>query len=152
MRGSLPKICLISSHGGHLHELMNAIKGVDASFYWVTYKTNHTRLLLKERKHYFIIDPNIYLWKYFINGIQSVFHIIKERPKIIISTGAGIAIPTIIIGKYLLSSKILYVESAAAVTQPSKTGRFIYKHSDLFLVQWQDLLKFYPRAKYAGLL
>ncbi|MEM5600081.1 hypothetical protein AAHB61_03905 [Bacillus cereus] len=26
----------------------------------------------------------------------------------------------------------------------------MYKHADLFLVQWEDMKKFYPNAKYGG--
>ncbi|QKY70305.1 hypothetical protein Len3610_12510 [Lentibacillus sp. CBA3610] len=32
----------------------------------------------------------------------------------------------------------------------TRTGRFMYKHADLFIVQWESLLKFYPGAVYGG--
>lgn len=146
------KICCISSHGGHLHELTEAIKGVQGDMYWVTYKTKHTAEILKDKPHYFIIDPVTNKLKFIINGFQSIWHLLIERPKVIISTGAGMAFPTLIIGKYLLGSKIIYVESAAAVIEPSKTGLAMYKHADLFLIQWESLRDFYPNAKYIGLL
>lgn len=57
-----------------------------------------------------------------------------------------------IIGKYLFRSKLVFVESAAMVVQPSKTGRAIYKYCDLFLIQWESLRKFYPNAKFVGIL
>jgi len=146
------KICCISSHGGHLHELTQAIKGVHGDMYWVTYKTKHTAMVLKDKPHYFIIDPVTNKFKFVLNGFQSLWHLLKERPDVIISTGAGMAYPTLMLGKYLLRSKIIYVESAAAVTEPSKTGISIYKHADLFLIQWESLRSFYPNAKYTGLL
>ena len=37
-----PKICLTSSAGGHLHELLLAIKNVDTkNSYWVMYDSPH---------------------------------------------------------------------------------------------------------------
>ena len=120
--------------------------------YWVTFKTKHTDTLLKDKPHYFIIDPVTSKFKFIINAFQSLCHILKERPKVIISTGAGMAIPTMLLGKFLLKSRIIYVESAAAVIEPSRTGRFMYKYADLFLIQWETLKEFYPNAKYVGIL
>lgn len=148
----IKKICLVSSHGGHLHEIISATKGVVGDMYWVTYKTPHTEALLAQKRHYFIIDPVTSKVKFIFNAVESLWHLFRERPDVIISTGAGIAIPTMLIGKYLFHSKIIYVESAAAVVEPSRTGRFIYPHSDLFLIQWEELRKFYPKAKYVGVL
>lgn len=146
------KICCISSHGGHLHELTEATQGVLGDMYWVTFKTKHTEALLKEKSHYFVIDPVTSKPKFLLNAFQSLYHILRERPKVIISTGAGIAIPTMLLGKFLLGSKIIYVESAAAVIEPSRTGQFMHKYADLFLIQWESLKKFYPNAKYVGVL
>lgn len=146
------KICCISSHGGHLHELSEAIKGVSGNMYWVTYRTKHTEVLLKDKPHYFIIDPVTSRPKFIFNAIQSLYHILRERPRVIISTGAGIAIPSMLLGKFLIGSKIIYIESAAAVIEPSKSGSFIYKYADLFLIQWETLKEFYPNAKYVGVL
>ncbi|WP_418495662.1 PssD/Cps14F family polysaccharide biosynthesis glycosyltransferase [Coprobacter sp.] len=146
------KICLISSHGGHLHELTRSIQNVRGYMYWVTFRTKHTEALLKDKPHYFVIDPVTSKLKFLLNTFQSLYHLLRERPKVIISTGAGIAIPTMMLGKYLFGAKIIYVESAAAVIEPSRTGQFIYKHADLFLIQWESLKSFYPNAKYIGVL
>lgn len=147
------KICCVSSHGGHLHELEEALKDVDQShMYWVTYKTKHTRMVMesKHRKHYFIIDPVTSKPLFVVNGFQSLWHLLIERPNVVISTGAGMAYPTLVLAKKLLKSKIIYIESAAAVTQASKTGKSIYPLADLFLIQWESLRTEYPNAIYTG--
>ena len=146
------KICLISSHGGHLRELLNASADVIGQKYYVTFKTRHTVEMLVNLPHYFIIDPYKSFGKFVLNAVQSLKHTFKERPDIVISTGAGIAIPTILLCKFLLKSRIVFIESAANVINPSKTGKFLYKHVDLFMIQWPGLQKFYPRAVYCGLL
>jgi len=146
------KICLVSSHGGHLHELMNATKDLEGNFYWVTYKTKHTSKILQEEKHYFVIDPHLSKIKFVFNAFQSLFHLLKERPQVIISTGAGIALPTLVLGKFLFNSKVIYIESVACVNELSKSGAYMYEKADLFLVQWDNLIKKYPQSKNVDIL
>lgn len=152
MKNKQIKVCLVSSHGGHLHELSEAVQGLAYKTYWVTYKNENTQRSLHNQPHYFILDPCTSKIKYAINAVQSLYHLIKERPLVIISTGAGIAIPTILLGKFIFRSKIIYIESAACVVQPSRSGRFLYKYADLFLIQWTTMQRYYPNAKYTGIL
>jgi hypothetical protein len=49
-----------------------------------------------------------------------------------------------------MKSKIIYIESFARVYNASLTGRLVYGIADMFLVQSEELLKVYPRAKYVG--
>jgi len=142
---------LISSHGGHLHELTKATDHVRGKKYFVTHKTPHTQQLLEDKTKYFVIDPHLSKWKYLLNTFQSLRHILLERPDVVISTGAGIVIPSMLICKIILGSKIIYIESAACVEKASKTGSFMYKYADLFLVQWPDMLHHYKKAVYVGL-
>lgn len=146
------KICCISSHGGHLHEMIGAMKGIEGNIVWLTHKTKASQVTLKEKPHHFILDPNVSKLKFFINAVQALWYLIIERPKVIVSTGSGIALPMMFFGKYLFGAKLVFVESAAMVVQPSRTGRAIYKHCDLFLIQWETLKEFYPNAKFVGIL
>ena len=76
----------------------------------------------------------------------------KERPDLIVSTGAEIAIPVILIGK-LFGATSVYVECGAQVVNPSVTGRVMYWLSDHLFLQWHELTKVYgPKAKFAGSL
>lgn len=45
---------------------------------------------------------------------------------------------------------IIYIESFARVDEASLTGKLMYPLADLFLVQWEDMLKVFPKAIYAG--
>jgi UDP-N-acetylglucosamine:LPS N-acetylglucosamine transferase len=87
-----------------------------------------------------------------VSGIIKTFLILlREKPDFLFSTGSEIAIPAFYFGKFLFHAKLIYLECSAQVHQPSLTGRFLYPITDLFLVQWESLLKQYgPRAKYAG--
>lgn len=146
------KICCISSHGGHLHEMMGAMDGIEGNIVWITQKTKASQATLAGKSHHFILDPNVSKIKFAINAIQALWYLVLERPKVIVSTGSGIALPMMLFGKFLFGAKLVFVESAAMVVQPSRTGRAIYKYCDLFLIQWETLREFYPNAKYVGIL
>lgn len=76
----------------------------------------------------------------------------RERPELVVSTGAEIAIPAVCVAK-LLRIPVIYVECGAQVRTPSGSGRVIYHLADAFFVQWPELLGAYgPRARYAGSL
>jgi len=149
------KICLTCSAGGHLHQLRLATKDINlpADYYWVLYETIHTKKFAEGKDCYFIrnFQPTE-KYTFIINSIQSFFILLKKRPDIIISTGAGVAVPTIFLGKKLFKSKIIFICSAANVTEPSRTPIWVYKYSDLFLTQWEEMLQFFPNAINIGIL
>lgn len=75
----------------------------------------------------------------------------KYRPKVIISTGSNIAVSLFLIGK-LHGSKIIYIETRAKVYARSMTGILVRHLADQIFVQWPEMLKLYPEAKYCGTL
>jgi len=136
----------ISSGGGHLTELLASIPGdIKDEISYITVKNGHTKMSLKNSNRRFIIDPHTVKAKYLINLIHAFFLFIIIRPKVIISTGAGIAIPFMMIGK-LFGSKLIFIETGARVYTASRSGEFMYKYADKFFVQYKDLLKKYPNA------
>lgn len=142
--------------GGHFAELRLATKDIDEDeydIYWLTFRSAHLKTFLKDRRHHYVINVKPRSkWTWAVNALQSLWFLIKERPDCIISTGSGMAYPTILFGKKLLGSKVIYVCSAADVTSPSRTPAAAYKHSDLFCVQWEEMTEVFPEAKYIGVL
>ena len=55
------------------------------------------------------------------------------------------------IGK-IFGSKIIYIETLANSSTKTSTGRLVYLFADLFVVQWEEMLKLYPKAKYWGMI
>lgn len=153
---SKPKICMACSPGGHFTELRLAVKNInedDYDIYWLTFKSEHLKSFLSNKKFHYVINVNPRKkWTWIINAIQSLWFLIKENPDCIISTGSGMAFPSIYFGKKLFKCKIIYICSAADVTKPSRTPLVAYKYSDLFCVQWPEMLKIFPNAKYIGVL
>ena len=83
------------------------------------------------------------------NTIQSIGIMIKEKPDVIITTGVLAMIPICLLGK-LTRKKVVYIESFAKVSSGTLSGKFMYHLADLFVVQWESMLKVYPKAIYAG--
>ena len=70
---------------------------------------------------------------------------LKEKPDIVISTGALATIPMCIVAN-LFRRKIIFIESFAKINSPTLTGKLLYKFADKFFVQWESMKEFYPNA------
>ena len=143
-------LLIICSGGGHLTEANYALKNYKGKRLILSnhnlHKINSNET---DTKYIKIINPHKNYFFYFLNCIQVLVIYLSYNPKIIFSTGAGIAIPMCIIGKFL-GSKIIFLESGCRIKELSKTGKFMYKLADKFIVQWKDLTKYYPKAVYTG--
>ena len=51
------------------------------------------------------------------------------------------------IGK-LFKRKIIYIETMANINHKTLTGKIVYPIANLFVVQWKNMLKLYPKAIY----
>ena len=150
-----PTICLACSAGGHLRELQLAIGDIPNRWhcYWLTLKTTSTKAFLKDKEHVFLTNFQPQKkWTLIINGFQAILWVLIKRPDAIITTGAGVTVPTVFFAKKLLKTKIIFINSAADVTHASKTPIWIEKYADLFLVQWEDMKKIFPNATCIGVL
>lgn len=153
------KILFISSTGGHLSELM-ALKPLFKKYECeiITEKTNSTISLKKKygkKIHYLIYGTKHYMFSYIfktpINIFKSLYLYLKIRPKVIITTGAHTAVWMCYIGK-LFRSKIIYIETLANINTKTLSGKLIYPIADKFIVQWEEMLKLYPKAIYGGFI
>ena len=84
-----------------------------------------------------------------INILKSIALYFKLKPEFIITTGVHTAVPICLLGHFL-GAKVIYIDSFANISSKSLTGKILYKYTDLFLVQWESMLKLYPKAKYEG--
>lgn len=143
------KICIVCSGGGHLTEAKLATSTMSYPRYYVTFYSPHHKY--EKDKYYHVINPYRNISKFFINFCQSYKIFKKEKPDIIITTGASVAISTCLIAK-IFRKKVIFVESSGNPLTASVTGRFLYKIVDLFYVQWSEQLKFFSKARCIGSL
>jgi len=143
------KICIVSSSGGHLTEvqMLRPAYAQFEHFFVLNFKVALMDQMIG--RTYFIKHSERDL-KFFINLVESFKILWKERPDIILSTGAGPAVPVSLMGRYFFSCKIIFIETMAAVYKPSLTGRIMYKFADHFYYQWPYLSKYYPRGIFGG--
>ena len=69
----------------------------------------------------------------------------KERPDIIISSGAAVAVPFFYLGK-LFGAKLIYIEVFDRIDKPTLTGKLVYPIVDKFIVQWEEQKRVYKKA------
>lgn len=145
-----PKIALACSAGGHLTELSQLAPFYDQyEHFFVTFKRPDSDELAKTKKVFFVERPARNPFKTIHNFWQSWKILQKEKPNLVLSTGADVAIPILLLGK-LLGKKVIFVESFCRTEQPSWSGRMAYLFSDLFIYQWKELEAFFPKGKFGG--
>ena len=151
------KVLFISSTGGHLNELMQLSPLFEKYNYYIVTEKDKANENLKnkyEKKLFFLPYGTrakifTYIFKYFFLCLKTIYLYARIRPKVIITTGTHTAGPMCIIGK-IFRSKIIYIETFANTNKKTATGRLIYPIADLFIVQWEEMLKLYPKAVYGG--
>jgi UDP-N-acetylglucosamine:LPS N-acetylglucosamine transferase len=147
------KICYAASSGGHLEEILSLSKlNTLYDSFFITEKTQYAVDCGKTKVYFFeqVNRKDKFLFaKLALIFCKAFFVFFREKPDIIISTGALMAVPVCFAGK-LMKKKIIYIESIARVKSASVAGKLIYHFADLFIVQWENLKKVYPRAVCGG--
>lgn len=153
----MKRVLFISSTGGHFSELMQLEPMfLKYDYHIITEKTKSNANLKKKynKKINFLLygtkDKRLtYPFKFLYNCILSLIFYIKIKPQYIITTGAHTSVPMCYIGKFF-KSKIIFIETFANSETKTLSGKMVYPISDLFIVQWPNMLKLYPRAVYKG--
>lgn len=146
------KICLTCSAGGHLTQIRKLEKFYRKyDYFFVTFFSKPIEELAKRERFYFVKDPGRNLFKFLINTLQSLKVFLREEPDVIISTGAGVAIAMCWWGR-IFGKKVIFIEDWCVVDKPSLSGRMVYPIANLFIIQWEQLQKYYHKAKFGGAL
>tara|TARA_B100000989_G_scaffold43163_1_gene27488 strand:+ start:2357 stop:2803 length:447 start_codon:yes stop_codon:yes gene_type:complete len=141
----MKKFCLVCSGGGHLSEILQIKKNSNIkNFFFII----NSKINFQNKKKIYFISHGVRGIKLLINFIEIFYIFLRERPNIIISTGASVALPACIIGKLFFKTKFIFFETVTRIKKPSLTGKIMYKLSDEFYYQWKSLKKFYPNGKH----
>ena len=145
------KVCIVSSCGGHLTEVRSLRPAYER--YEHFYVLNDKALLpddMKDRTYF--ITHSERDWKFLLNLWEAFQVLRKERPHIILSTGAGPAVPFVIVGRLFFHTYTVYIETITSVNSPSLTGKIMRRMAHSCFYQWESLRQFFPRGEYGGLL
>ncbi|MBD2355789.1 UDP-N-acetylglucosamine--LPS N-acetylglucosamine transferase [Tolypothrix sp. FACHB-123] len=142
------KVLLVCSSGGHF-------KGIEQlrpyweqhERVWVTFKTATTQAALAQETVYWAFSPtNRNLPNLFKNLLLAFQVISQTQPDLIISTGAGVAVPFLILGK-LFGSKTAFIESVTRIQTLSLSAKLVLPFLSVLYVQWPQLQARYPQAE-----
>lgn len=146
------RVCIVCSSGGHLAQLhcLDAWwKGHER--FWVSFdKPDAVSMLAGERVYWGHHPTNRNLKNLLKNTVMAVRVLARERPELIVSNGAGIAVPYFWVGKLLFGAKTVYVEVYDRIDSPTLTARLVHPVLDQMVAQWEDQRAFYPEAVVLG--
>lgn len=149
----MKKICFAASSGGHIEEIIRLFPLTENRDCFLFTERARFESSVIGKKVYKVVQVNrkefLFVFKLIGITMKSLYIMLKERPDVVISTGALATVPICLIAR-LMGKKLIYIESFARIESPSLSGKFLYKYADLFLVQWEEMLKYYPKAKYVG--
>jgi len=150
------KVCLAASGGGHVRQLLD-LQPVwsEHDYFFVTEDTALGHTLGQDHPTHFVPHfawgqaklgaPFRMLRSAFVSLVRSAKIIMRERPDVLITTGAGAVFPTLLWAK-LFGARVVMIESFARFEKPSLFGRIASRFANDIVVQSAKLDGYYPRA------
>ncbi len=147
----MPRVLAVSSSGGHwvqLLRLSSAWTNCDTAY--VTTESSYRSKIYQEfgttqsepsnvPRFYSVRPASGWNKIKLLQQLCQVFLIlIKERPDIVISTGATVGFFALVIAK-ALGGKTIWVDSIANAQKISRSGELVSRWADLYLTQWEHL-------------
>ena len=144
------KILIVSSVGGHLDEVSLLLDGL---------REHECTLVVNDRcsppsfpfSRVYRISHAERDWRVLLNFHECARILLAERPDVVLSAGAGPAVPMMLLSR-LAGARTVFVETAASVSTMSMTGRMLRHVADAFFVQWPGLVARYPGTTLARLV
>ena len=115
--------------------------------------TKELKKVYREKINYLVYGTKskkfTYPFKFLYNCLKSFILFIKIRPQYVVTTGTHTAVPMCYFAK-LFRKKVVFIETFANSQTKTMSGKMVYPIADLFIVQWEEMLKLYPKAIYGG--
>lgn len=146
------KVCLVGSSGGHLtHLYMLKPFWENRERFWVTFDKEDARSLLEGEKMYSCYFPTNRNIKNLIRNTFLAYKVLKkEKPDLIISSGAAVSVPFFYLGKFLFGAKVVYIEVFDRIDKSTMSGKLVHPIADLFIVEWEEMKNVYSKAVNLG--
>lgn len=141
---------MVCSPGGHLQQML-ALRPAweDLDRFWVTLEGPDVEVLLADEQVRLAHGPTNRSLKNLLRNLRLAWTVMRrERPDAVLSTGAGVAVPFLVLGR-LLGSRTVYVESLTRTESLSLSGRMVYPFVAEFYVQWPGTTRL-RRARHVG--
>ena len=145
------RVALVGSSGGHLAQLLALAPFWEQhERFWVTFDTEDAISLLADERSYWCFRPTNRNFPNLVRNTILAWRILRrERPDLIVSTGAAVAVPFFWVGR-LLGARTVFIEVIDRMDHGTWTGRLIRPVATRILIQWPEQAKFYPRGRLIG--
>ncbi|HSK25735.1 MAG TPA: hypothetical protein VK894_02360 [Jiangellales bacterium] len=146
--GGPVRVCLAYSPGGHCTELRKALEQSDLPpAVHVSFRPGgHQREEWPDAvRYHWLVHPRRNLLRLTANLLQALVVVLRERPQVVVASGADVTVAFVILAKLLCRAHVVFIESGGELG-PTLSGRLCYPFSDYFVVQWPEQAVRYPRA------
>ena len=150
--GERLRVLMACSTGGHLAQLYTLKPWWRRhDRVWVTFDKADARGHLAGEKVVWAHHPTTRNIPNTIRNFFLALRVVRRyRPDIVVSDGAGVALPFFVAAK-LFRVPTVYIEVFERIDRnPTLTGRLCYPMSDLFLLQWEEQRRMYPKGVVIG--
>ena len=147
------KVLLVGSSGGHLTQLV-ALEPWwrDLQRVWVTFGTVDARTQLAGEDVHWAHHPTTRNVPNLVRNAWLAVRLLRQtRPDVVVSTGAGVALPFFVVAR-LMGIVTAYIEVYDRVDSRTLTARLCRPFTTVFCVQWEEQRRLYPGAHVIGCL
>jgi UDP-N-acetylglucosamine:LPS N-acetylglucosamine transferase len=144
-------VLLVSTQGGHLAHLI-ALRGwwEGKDRLWVCPDSPDVLDRLAGERVVPSYSPTTRNLPNLLRNLALAVRVLRsERPALVVSAGAGVAVP-FFVGAWVLGIPSVFIEVYDRVDTPTMTGRLCGPFTTRRMVQWQSQLEFYPDARLVG--
>jgi beta-1,4-N-acetylglucosaminyltransferase len=147
------RVMMVCSSGGHLLQLYRLKPWWERhDRLWVTFRMPDSLSLLAGERVAFGHHPTTRNIPNLVRNLFLARRLVRRyRPDVIVSSGAGVAVPFFLLGR-LHRARTIYIEVYDRIDLPTVTGKLCYPLSNLFLLQWEQQRRFYPKGQVIGRL
>lgn len=145
------RVMLVCSSGGHLAQLLQLRSWYEAHHrVWVSFDLPDVRSQLAGEEVVWGHHPTTRnIPNLLRNTVLAIRELRRLRPDVIVSDGAGLAVPFFWFGR-LLGARTVFLEVYDRIDSATMTGRLVQPVADLMIVQWPEQLSLYRKAVLGG--
>nr|WP_198955402.1 hypothetical protein [Kineosporia sp. R_H_3] len=149
--GERLRLLLVGSSGGHLAQL-TALDPWSAAHdrHWVCFDTPDAVSILAGESVTWAYHPTTRHLPNLLRNLGLAWRVMREeRPDVVLSTGAGVALPFFVLAR-LFGVPAIFLEVYDRLDTSTLTGRLVRPFASRMLVQWEEQRGLYRDAEVVG--
>jgi UDP-N-acetylglucosamine:LPS N-acetylglucosamine transferase len=145
------KVLLACSDGGHLAQLHRLSPWWSQhERVWMTFRKPHAISLLDGERVAWAHHPTTRNVGNLLRNFVLAWRVLRtERPDVVVSDGAGVAVPVFVLA-WLLRIPRVFIEVYDRIDSRTMTGRLVRPITSLFVVQWPEQQRLYKGSVVLG--